>query len=386
MKNHSMQGVFAGLVAITMAVAAHGQQSTPQPATDFAPAAPGNISATPQTTTAAPAAGVTSGREALESGDRANEQSAETAGASSTATSNGLGTPSSAVPPPAQPGSPLDRQLGSGTDTGANRASADTTNGAATEGQIATGQRGELGVWLVESGGPGVRVRRVTEGSAAAQAGIQPGDVVLAVNGQGATSAMGVAQLIRQIPAGQTATVQIWRDGQTSDMQIVLQPMREQYREQYEVGFRGDESLGGTGRPSGDLESRTVRLEQQLTIVMQELRALRQEMAQLRGGSQTSLGSDLGAAPGDATNATTPAATATQPSGTPAGGATPATEPTPAAEPATPAAPSTENDDLFGGSPTEEPAATPDTGAAPGNETTPATTPAESNESDDLFK
>jgi membrane-associated protease RseP (regulator of RpoE activity) len=385
MKTDWMQGLFAGIVAVLLSVVAYGQQSTPPPATDYAPAAPGATSASPVTDTAAPAAGVTSGAGAAEGAldDRPNEQSAEAASTGSTTTNS-----SGAFPPPmARPASPLDRQLGSGAGGG---------------GTVA-GQRGELGVWLVETGGAGVQIRRITEGSAAATAGLQPGDVILGINGRGANSPHTIAQMIRQIPAGQTATVQFWRDGQTNELQIALQPAREQY----EVGFRGDDPMVSASRTSGDLESRTMRLEQQLAAVMQELRALRQEMAQLRGSgsSSTAIGGGVGEAAtttgfdaATSTGTTAPAATTTQPAATPPATTAPqpdpfgeATEPAAqpeAAPPATPAPaaePAAGDDDVFG-SATEEPAAE---GAAPAEgEAAPAegeAAPADSG-SDNLFE
>ena len=50
-------------------------------------------------------------------------------------------------------------------------------------------RRGELGVWMGETGGPGVQILRITGGSAAEQAGLRVGDVILQVNGQGASFA-----------------------------------------------------------------------------------------------------------------------------------------------------------------------------------------------------
>jgi hypothetical protein len=248
---------------------------------------------------------------------------------------------------------------------------------------------------MVESGGPGVLIQRITEGSAADAAGLQSGDVILGINGLGASSPHEVAQMIRQMPAGQTATVQYWRDGRTNKLQIVLQPVRQQY----EVGFRGDEPLAGASRTNGDLESRTMRLEQQLATVMQELRALRQEMAQLRGSgsSSTAIGGGVGEATtatgldaGTATATTTTDAAAAQPATTPPA-ATPADQPetTPSAAPA--ADPATGDDELFDGATTEEPAApateTPATeGAAPAEDTTPDAAPATESSSDDLFE
>jgi len=215
-------------------------------------------------------------------------------------------------------------------------------------------QRGELGVWLVETGGPGVEVRRVTQGSAADQAGLQSGDVILELNGQGASSPHEVARMIRDIPVGDTAMIQFWRNGQVNELQIALQPARQSH----EVGFRGDANLtemNGAAQREGDLEIRTSRLEQQLAMVMEELRQLRQEIAMAHSS---------GATPGAAGATTSAAGATTADSGSaltqPVEAATPTTgaiqETAPAASPtesSTPVAPATEatetseSNDLF---------------------------------------
>ena len=140
---------------------------------------------------------------------------------------------------------------------------------------IGDGQRGELGVWLVATGGPGVEIRRITGGSAAELAGLQRGDVILQVNGRWASSPQEVAEMIRQIPIGEAATMNIWRDGQQQQLMATMQPAREDYQ----VAFRGEPAAS-----NGDMASRTMRLEEQLSMVMQELKQLRQEVSQLKAG------------------------------------------------------------------------------------------------------
>lgn len=179
------------------------------------------------------------------------------------------------------PGAPLERSMIPGTQQEAGNSQ---ITGA---GQ----QRGELGVWLVENGGPGVEITRITEDSAAKQAGLRAGDIILQVNGRGASSPEATARMIRQIPIGQTAMLTIWRDGDQQQMQVAMQPAREVHQ----VAFR-DES----GSANGDLASRTMRLEQQLGTVMQELQQMRQEVAQLRGAHGESTG--IGADPNQGTN------------------------------------------------------------------------------------
>ncbi len=394
MKELCMWGMVAVAMAVSPVANSFGQQSipsTPPPATDYAPSAPGTTEAGPGTQpTPVPEASIEPRQEIVAPSTRAGQQP------------SGTWAPAeSAFPAPSgRAAMPRDEQLRGG------------------QAPIAGGQRGELGVWLVESGGPGVQVRRITPGSAADQAGLRSGDVILEINGRGASSPHGVAQMIREMPAGQTAIVEFWRDGQPNELEIVLQPVREQY----EVAFRGDDSLAemsAARRPGGDLESRTMRLEQQLATVMQELRQLRQEMAQIRtsGSTPTAIGGGIGTAATDAAadpfsqpaagTATTTTRTTTTEAATapPAAAATtddpfgdttiePATEPAtePAAEPATEptSEPAAADDDVFGSTTTEEPAATETESAT--EEATPAEgeaatdeAPAET-ESDDLFE
>ena len=257
---------------------------------------------------------------------------------------NDLGQP---LPMPA-PGTPQDRSLITGTYQSGQPAMNDSE------------RRGELGVWMGESGGPGVRILRVTSGSAAAQAGLRVGDVILQVNGRGATSPPDTARLIRQVGVGETVNLTVWRDGNQQQMQVALKPARESARgmmsdPSHEVGFGRSE----TG--NSDLASRTIRLEQQINSLTQELSTLRQELAQLRtsGPVQTGFNADAsqGAPPQEPAgryNETLKPATSGPTRGTApptADAAKPAAEPPkPAAPAASPPAPAAEkaSDDLFG--------------------------------------
>ncbi len=139
----------------------------------------------------------------------------------------------------------------------------------------AGGERGELGVWLAASPGPGVEIRGVTAGSAAEQTGLRTGDVLLQIDGQPVSSPMDVQRMVRSIPAGQAVMLEVWRDGAQQQVSATLQPLRERTRS---AGYRGEEPMQTR---SGDLEARTMRLEEQLNMVMRELQQLRQQMAQL---------------------------------------------------------------------------------------------------------
>jgi membrane-associated protease RseP (regulator of RpoE activity) len=371
MKMTFARTAMATVVALVTAIQGYGQQSTPPPATDYTPAAPSAITSQPATQTGtAPATSV----ETSPGIPAPVDQTRDAARAATDANISAERAPAT-IPPPAQSRAPRgdanitvrgDDRVMAGEVQGFNRAPA----------------RGELGVWLVESPGAGVQIRRITEGSAADQAGLQPGDVILEINGEGAGSARGVANLIQSMPAGETAFVEFERNGLANQVEIVLQPMRARHN----VGFRGDPTLREMN-VSTDLESRTARLEEQLALVLQELRQIRQDLA-LRDsgapptavggggvGTATATGYDAGATTPPATTAETdttfgaePAATAPAAAGAAAAAATeaaaddafdadadtaaPAATP-PQTSPATPPA----EDDPFGGTSTDEPAA-----------------------------
>jgi hypothetical protein len=228
---------------------------------------------------------------------------------------------------------------------------------------------------MAESGGPGVQIVRVTPSSAAAQAGLRVGDVVLQVNGRGASSPQRAAEMIRQIPIGKSGTLTIWRDGDQRQLQVTMQaaparsremdqPMmgREIIRDSYQVGFRGDDEPA-----SGGSSARILRLEQQIGSLTQDLAAMRQELAQLRsaGSVQTTgynaelnQGSTPSAPPASApTNSLAPPPGFGQTEEKASKSATEATKvatpPAPAAAPAKPAAPAPAaekpaGNDLFG--------------------------------------
>ena len=83
-----------------------------------------------------------------------------------------------------------------------------------TTNNSAIGQRrGEIGVWMVENGGQGVRVDRLARGGAADRAGLRSGDIILQVNGNNVSSPRTAAQQIREIPIGQAANLTLMRDG-----------------------------------------------------------------------------------------------------------------------------------------------------------------------------
>ncbi|HYZ64777.1 MAG TPA: trypsin-like peptidase domain-containing protein [Acetobacteraceae bacterium] len=89
-----------------------------------------------------------------------------------------------------------------------------------TRGRI---DRGWLGV-SVQGGerGQGVAVAGVERAGPAARAGLRPGDVILAVNGQRVESTQGLIRTIAAIPPGRSAQLQVRRGGQTIEVPVTV--------------------------------------------------------------------------------------------------------------------------------------------------------------------
>jgi serine protease Do len=97
--------------------------------------------------------------------------------------------------------------------------------------------RGKLGVviqnvnqGLADSFGlpqpEGALVSSLEKGSAAAQAGIQPGDVILKLNGQ-ATTATELPAEIAELSPGATVNLEVWRDHATRNVSVKLAAMED---------------------------------------------------------------------------------------------------------------------------------------------------------------
>jgi len=86
--------------------------------------------------------------------------------------------------------------------------------------------RAELGVTLFPSGGPGVRIGGVIADSAAAAAGLQPGDFILSISGHGVATPQDVIQQIRPMQPGQSVEIRIWRDRTEQTVTATLQESR----------------------------------------------------------------------------------------------------------------------------------------------------------------
>ncbi len=80
----------------------------------------------------------------------------------------------------------------------------------------------ELQVHFGGSEGTGVMVSKVLEGTPAEAAGLQVGDVITAVNGTAATSVGVAANAVREMNAGDTALVEVLRNGSPLTVDAVL--------------------------------------------------------------------------------------------------------------------------------------------------------------------
>jgi serine protease Do len=96
--------------------------------------------------------------------------------------------------------------------------------------------RGQLGVMVQQitddmvkalklANANGAAVTQVTKGSAAEKAGIHPGDVILAYNGQSINSSADLPPLVGQTPPGTKANVEILRDGKKENVTVTVAEM-----------------------------------------------------------------------------------------------------------------------------------------------------------------
>lgn len=161
----------------------------------------------------------------------------------------------------------------------------DTKNRRVRDGELSQ-RHGEqpagLGVTVVDSD-QGVRVRQVMQNSPAEQAGIRPGDEILAISGRRLNQAQQLVQLVRNEDPGSDVDIQILRNGQRQILVANLESRREalnMYRRGYddrnyrdgddERRFRSD-MQATTPWSSDDLRQHVNAMEQQIRRMQQEL-------------------------------------------------------------------------------------------------------------------
>lgn len=68
----------------------------------------------------------------------------------------------------------------------------------------------------------GALVSSVDPGGPAAKAGLQPGDVILSVNGEPVGDSSDLPSQVAGLAPGSSATVQVWRDKGTKDLKVTI--------------------------------------------------------------------------------------------------------------------------------------------------------------------
>jgi hypothetical protein len=93
---------------------------------------------------------------------------------------------------------------------------------ASRQSQRDQNQRPAIGVTVIERGGMGVRVVRVLPQSPAAQAGIEPGDTILEVDGRRVGTPQQLIAAIESNQAGETAELAVLSDGRERSVPVRL--------------------------------------------------------------------------------------------------------------------------------------------------------------------
>lgn len=89
-----------------------------------------------------------------------------------------------------------------------------------------TSTRAQLGVFMIPSEGPGLRISSVTPGSAAEIAGVRPGDFLLEFNDQRVETPQEVMNLVQQHRPGDPVQLRIWRNNEEQQLRASLQEFR----------------------------------------------------------------------------------------------------------------------------------------------------------------
>ena len=90
----------------------------------------------------------------------------------------------------------------------------------------------------------GVLINAVYATSAASEAGVSVGDVILAVNGHEVNDSVGLRHRIAMLPVGDSAVIRVWRNGRTRAVQLSLKPPPDK-PDKNETEMRGDQPLSG---------------------------------------------------------------------------------------------------------------------------------------------
>ncbi|MBK8895272.1 MAG: DegQ family serine endoprotease [Propionivibrio sp.] len=130
-------------------------------------------------------------------------------------------------------------------------------------------QRGRLGISiqelsqsLAESFGikkaGGALISSVENGSPAAKAGLEPGDVILAINGKEISSSSELPPLVADIRPGEPAKLQVWRKGSSRDIEVKVGAQKDS------SVASADDKAAGQGRLGLALRQLTPEERQQI--------------------------------------------------------------------------------------------------------------------------
>ena len=97
--------------------------------------------------------------------------------------------------------------------------------------------------------GSGVLVSNVVDGSPAARAGVQVGDIITRFDGEDVTSSRKLTTMVRKAEAGDPADLEVWRDGKVETVSTTLDERpRPDLKANYFSFLRGSEDLDGDGQ------------------------------------------------------------------------------------------------------------------------------------------
>jgi serine protease Do len=71
----------------------------------------------------------------------------------------------------------------------------------------------------------GLYVQRLTQGSAAEQAGVRQGDIILSLGGQKLDESTPLLRALAHHQVGERVPLEIWRDGATSMVDVLLEEL-----------------------------------------------------------------------------------------------------------------------------------------------------------------
>ncbi|MBO3094270.1 trypsin-like peptidase domain-containing protein [Cellulomonas dongxiuzhuiae] len=101
----------------------------------------------------------------------------------------------------------------------------------------------------------GAVVESVTEGSPAAQAGLQPGDVIVAIGDEPVGGAESLTAFVRAMASGDDATLTVVRDGRAIELDVTLATRPDDAATGQQPGQgdqgQGDQGQGGQGQDDG---------------------------------------------------------------------------------------------------------------------------------------